>query len=173
MPSQGSVSALCGSSAAVAACYGEMRHIARRILLSAGDRLLFQPTELAHEAAIRLLMIDATRFESNAHMLATAARITRRALLDEIRASHAVKRRPLLRTRWPDGAYDARLDELDDAIEALGAISPDHARIIELRFFLGMTVEEAATAEGVSPRSIKRRWAAARAWLQERIENGA
>jgi RNA polymerase sigma factor (TIGR02999 family) len=158
---------------AIAACYEEMRRIARRLLVSAGDRLLFQPTELAHEAAIRMLMIDSTRFESNAHMLATAARITRRALLDEIRASHAVKRRPVLRTMWPEGEHDARLDELDEAIEALGAISPDHARIIELRFFLGMTVEETATAEGVSPRSIKRRWAAARAWLQERLDSGA
>jgi len=173
MPSQGGAAAHADPSVAVAACYDEMRRIARRILVSAGDRILFQPTELAHEAAIRLLMTDAARFESNAHMLATAARITRRALLDEVRASHAVKRRPLLRTTWPEGAYDARLDELDEAIEALGAISPDHARIIELRFFLGMTVEEAATAEGVSPRSIKRRWAAARAWLQERIDHGA
>jgi RNA polymerase sigma factor (sigma-70 family) len=94
-------------------------------------------------------------------------------LLDEIRANHAAKRRPVLRTVWPDGDYDARLDELDEAIEALGAISPDHARIIELRFFLGMTVEEAAVSEGVSPRSIKRRWAAARAWLQERIDRSA
>ena len=150
-----------------------MRRIARRTLLSAGDRLIFQPTELAHEAAIRLLMLDVGRFESKAHMLATAARITRRALLDEVRARHAIKRLPVLRTVWPDGEGHARLDELDEALEALSAVSPDHARIIELRFSLGMSVEETALSEGVSPRSVKRRWAAARAWLQARLESDA
>lgn len=152
-------------------CYDEMRRMARRVLVSAGDRMLLQPTELAHEAAIRLLAIEADRFESRAHLLATAARITRRALIDEARASRALKRRaPALMTLWPDEARPVSLDLLEIALEALAAVSPDHARTVELRFSLGMTVEEAAASEGISPRTVKRRWAAARAWLQRRIE---
>lgn len=165
--------ARAGDPAAIAACYEEMRRIARRVLASPSDRRLLQPTELAHEAAIRLLMLDAAQFESRSHMLATAARITRRTLLDEVRATRAAKRVPALLTIWPGPAAHVTLDVLDDALKALAEVSPEHARIVELRFSLGLTVEEAAASEGLSPRSVKRRWAAARAWLQARIEADA
>ncbi|PZU10022.1 ECF-type sigma factor [Sphingomonas sp.] len=161
-----------GGEETVAGCYEEMRRIARRLLASESDRRLFQPTELAHEAAIRLLMLEPDRFQTRAHMLATAARITRRALLDEVRSRRAAKRTPVLLTIWPEREQPARLDELDSALEELAAMSPDHARIIELRFSLGMDVEEVAASEQISPRTVKRRWAAARAWLQTRIESG-
>lgn len=155
----------------VAECYEEMRRTARRLLGSASDRLLLQATELAHEAAIRLLATDLDRYENRAHMLAAAARITRHALIDEVRASRAVKRRvPSLLTLWGDQADPIELETLDQAVAALGRISADHARIVELRFSLGLSVEEAAASEGVSPRTIKRRWAAARAWLQQGLE---
>jgi len=145
--------------------------MARRLLASPADRLLFQPTELAHEAAIRLLAIEPTRFASRAHMLATAARITRQALIDEARAASAAKRRmPTPLTLWPGQAEPLPLDELDAAVAALARVSADHARIVELRFSLGLTVEEAAETEGLSPRTVKRRWAAARAWLQAHLE---
>jgi RNA polymerase sigma factor (TIGR02999 family) len=154
---------------AVADCYQEMRRIARHVLTSTTDRQLFQPTELAHEAAIRLLSLDGERFASRAHMLAVAARITRHTLLDEVRAMRAQKRTPPPLTVAPETAGSMTLEMLDGALDALAKVSPEHARIVELRFSLGMTVEEAAAAEGVSERSIKRRWAAARAWLQARI----
>lgn len=156
----------------LAECYEEMRRMARRVLSSPSDRLLLQPTELAHETVIRLLAIDPSQFGSRAHLLATAARITRRALIDEARAARALKRRaPSLLTLWPDEPASALpLDVLDDALAALVAVSADHARIVELRFSLGMTVEETAASEGLSVRTVKRRWAAARAWLQHYLE---
>ena len=145
--------------------------MARRLLASPGDRLLLQPTELAHEAAIRLLAIEPAHFINRAHMLATAARITRRALIDEARGARALKRRmPGLLTLWPGETRTVELDVLDEAVSALARVSADHARIVELRFSLGLTVEEAAASEGLSPRTVKRRWSAARAWLQHYLE---
>jgi RNA polymerase sigma factor (TIGR02999 family) len=168
----GAISRLSKPPADFADCYEEMRRIARRVLTSASDRHLLQPTELAHEAAIRLLALDSATFECRAHMLAIAARITRRALIDEARASRAKKRQtPSLLTLWPGEARkEVLLEDLDEALVGLAAVSADHARIVELRFMLGLTVDEAAVAEGIAPRTVKRRWAAARAWLQQRLE---
>jgi len=154
--------------ALVAACYEEMRQIARR-LLAGGDRhLLVQPTDLAHDAAIRLLRLDRMQFASQAPLLATAARITRQALIDEARRARRLKRQaPAMMTMVGDVASaPIGLEELDAAVGELARVSPEHAEIVELRFTLGLTIEETATVTGQSARTIKRRWAATRAWLQ-------
>lgn len=155
------------ASAHLGTCYAEIRRIAGLLVASHRAGRLLQPTELVHEAALRLLRIDALRIEDSGHMLALAARVMRQALIDEMRRSYAAKRRPVLLTSWP-GAAEAivPLDLLDAAVERLNAISSDYAQIIELRFTLGMTIAEVAAATDLSERTVKRRWQAARTWLQ-------
>jgi RNA polymerase sigma factor (TIGR02999 family) len=152
----------------LAQCYSEMRRMARRIL--SGNQLgrVLQPTELANEAAIRLIRANLANAKDESHLLAIAARTMRQILVDEARrASSAKRNEPLLVTRWPGGDGEGLVDmaDLDGALEALAALSPKRAEIVELRFMLGMTVEETARATGIPARSIKRQWQAARAWL--------
>ena len=156
----------------LAQCYGEMRRMARRIL--AGNVLgrALQPTELANEAAIKLIRANLANASDEGHLLAIAARTMRHILVDEARKAAASKRQdPALLTAWPgadDGAGGTTpvdMGELDGALAALAALSPQRAQIVELRFMLGMTVEETAAASGIPERTVKRHWQAARAWL--------
>ncbi len=156
------------SAALLAACYDDVRRIARGIVARDGPSRPLQATELANEAAIRLMGVDRMEIQGKAHMLAMAARTMRRILIDEARKGGARKRRaPTLVTCWPDDPSSGMIDvgDLDRALEALAAVSPEHAQVVELRFMLGLTVEEAARASGIAERTIKRRWQAARAWL--------
>ncbi|MBS0478757.1 MAG: sigma-70 family RNA polymerase sigma factor [Proteobacteria bacterium] len=160
------------SAELLAACYDDVRRIARGIVARDGPNRPLQATELANEAAIRLMGLDRMEINGKAHMLAMAARTMRRIMIDEARKGAAGKRRmPTMVTRWPDDPAAALLDigDLDRALEALGEVSPEHAQVVELRFMLGLTVEEAARASGLAERTIKRRWQAARAWLLERL----
>lgn len=161
-----------GDPELVAQAYAEIRRIARGLMSRGGERLLLQPTDLANDAVIRLLRGDGMAFESRGHLLATAAKMMRGALIDEIRKASAGKRQaPSAQTLIPSlSAVPIDLDLLDRAVAALLEVSPEHARIVELRFTLGMTVEEAAEAMGLAPRTLKRRWAAARTWLQHALE---
>ena len=160
----------------LAACYDDVRRIARRVISGDGMNRALQATELANEAAIRLMGVNRMEIKDKAHMLALAAQTMRRILIDEARKTSAAKRdaRGFV-TVWPDdpsaGLID--IDDLDRALAALESFSPEHAQIIELRFMLGMTVEEAAKASGQSERTIKRRWQAARAWLLDYLADHA
>lgn len=155
----------------LAECYAEMRRIARR-LMAQESRLPLQPTDLAHEAAIRLMGLDHIKVCDRAHMLALVARLMRQALIDEVRKVRAAKRQtPSTLTNWPGGRQLIELDVLDDALRALAEVSAEHAEVVELRFSLGLTIEEAASATGMAERTIKRRWQAARAWLQHYLES--
>lgn len=155
-------------------CYGEIRRIARSLVAHHRAGQLLQPTELVHEAALRMLRIEGLDVRDRGHVLALAARVMRQALIDEMRRAYASKRQqPALLTRWPGGnATDIALDVLDEAVERLAAVSPEYAEIVELRFTLGMTVEEVAVAIGLGERTVKRRWQAARAWLQRHLSEG-
>ena len=158
----------------LALCYEDTRQIARRMLAGEGARRGFQATELANEAAIRLMALDRMAIKDRGHMLAMAARTMRRILIDESRRHGAVKRHaPTFITRWPDDADAQLIDivDLDRALEALDAVSPEHAQIVELRFMMGLSVEEAATNSGVSVRTVKRRWQSARAWLLDFLQD--
>ncbi|MDB5680924.1 MAG: sigma factor family protein [Sphingomonas bacterium] len=164
------------SAELLAACYDDVRRIARSIVARDGPNRSLQATELANEAAIRLMGLDRMEIRGKAHMLAMAARTMRRIMIDEARKGAAGKRRmPTMVTRWPDDPAAALLDigDLDRALEALAAVSPEHAQVVELRFMLGLTVEEAARASGLAERTIKRRWQAARAWLLEHLGDDA
>jgi RNA polymerase sigma factor (TIGR02999 family) len=159
----------------LADCYGEMRRIARGLLAGDALKAVYQPTELANEAVLRLLDATAIEVSGRGHLLACAARTMRRTLIDESRKQAAAKRRrPELVTSIPGGGGGdlIPLERLDEALAALARHSPEHAEIVELRFSLGMTVEEAAAATGLAERTLKRRWQAARTWLQDYLDHG-
>lgn len=154
--------------------YMELRRLARMLLLQERKGHTLGCTALVHEAYLRL--VDQTRMDWNgrAHFFGAAATAMRRVLVDHARARGAVKR--------GDGAVAVELDQvvlalqpdldvvaLDRALEELATFDPAGARIIELRFFGGMSVEETAAIVGSSPATVKRDWAAARAWLYKRL----
>ena len=157
-------------------CYAEMRRTARALVNgdNGAAQILMQPTDLAHDAAIRLLRLDTIEVKDRGHMLALAARVMRQSMIDELRRARAAKRQtPSLLTEWPSAhTPHVELDVLDDALRALAEVSAEHAEIVELRFSLGLTVEETAALTGLNPRTVKRRWQASRAWLQHYLEAG-
>jgi len=152
----------------LSAYYEEFRLIARRVLRDDGGRLAIQPTDLAHEAALRILKLERIDWRDRTHFLALSARVMRQTLLDEVRRFQAAKRRPAeVMTLWPGAGEKAALpiDRLDGALERLFKIDAERARIVELRFFAGLTLEEIAHALDLSESTVTRRWRAARAWL--------
>lgn len=155
----------------VALHYDELRKVARRIIVSDAQRHALQATELVNEAVLRLIRSGLESVSEREHLLALAARTMRRILIDEARKALAAKRQPPpLITQWP-GSPPAGLDleDLDQAIAALEAFSPEHGRIVELRFGLGLTVEETARLIDMPERTVKRRWQAARVWLHDHM----
>lgn len=164
-----------GQSAAldelVPAVYAELRRIAGRYMRRERPGQSLQATALVHEAYLRLLKDEDLSFENRAHFLGIAARAMRQILVEHARARGADKRGgerrriTLNEAVASDQPADVDLLALDQALERLAARSADQARIVELRFFGGLTNEEAASALGVSPATVKRAWAVARAWL--------
>jgi len=161
------------SDGLLAACYADMRRVARGIMANDGMRNAMAPTDLAHEAAIRLIRSDLSHVSDPAHMLALAARSMRQVLIDEVRKARAAKRhRPTMLTLWPrdDGGEQLiDIEALDAALVALAEVAEDHARIVELRFSLGLSVPEVTAITGIPERTVKRRWQAARAWLRDHL----
>jgi RNA polymerase sigma factor (TIGR02999 family) len=150
-------------------CYSELRMLARRMLVGDSAALRLQPTDLANEAALRMLRLDRMEWNDRAHFLATAATVMRQALLDEVRRFRADKRQapPVLTTLVQTGVstVDLDLERLDGSLTRLSQVSPERARLVELRFFVGLTIEETADVLGSSAATVKRQWDAARAWL--------
>lgn len=155
----------------LAQCYDDMRRVARRILAGDGMAAQIQPTDLAHDAAIRLILSnDQLSIEDRGHLLALAARTMRRILIDEVRKAGAAKRQaPTVMTQWPGAQATTLIDlsDLDEALNALQGYSERHALIVEMRFTLGLTVEETSLQTGIPERTVKRHWQAARAWLHD------
>jgi RNA polymerase sigma factor (TIGR02999 family) len=150
-------------------CYSELRMLARRMLAGDSAALRLQPTELANEAALRMLKLDRMEWNDRAHFLATAATVMRQALLDEVRRYRADKRQapPVMTTLIDTGVstVDLDLERLDNSLTRLNQVSPDRARLVELRFFVGLTIEQTADVLGSSAATVKRQWDASRAWL--------
>ncbi len=157
--------------------YDELKRLAGRYLRSEGDRLTLQPTSLVHEAYLRLTSQRRGAFADRAHFFRTAAQMMRRVLIDYCRARLAVKRGGAeLRVTLvdsnlePTAGPDVDLLALDRALDQLAALDPQQATIVELRFFAGLTVEETAQTLGLSPATVKRDWALARAFLVVELE---
>jgi RNA polymerase sigma factor (TIGR02999 family) len=154
--------------------YDELRRIARRHLRRERPDHTLQSTALVHEAYLRLIRQGPADVENRAHFLAVASRLMRQILVDHARGHRAAKR---------DGGYRLELHEavaartdpsldllaLDDALNELARLDPDQARIVELRYFGGLSIEDTAEVSGVSITTIKREWATARAFLRREL----
>jgi RNA polymerase sigma factor (TIGR02999 family) len=158
--------------------YEEMRLIAARHLRGERAAHSLQPTDLAHEAFLRLVRQNVT-WQNRAHFFGVAAEIMRRILVDHARKRLAEKRGAGVETisldaniEWP-GGKDLNLVKLDDCLTALAEVDPQQSKVIELRFFGGLTVEETAAVIGVAPITVKREWRMARAWLLREMERSA
>lgn len=140
-----------------------------------GDHTL-QPTALLHEAFLRLVRQNRVRWENREQFLSIAARVMRRVLVDHARRVQAEKRGGALQTISLDEADDVAADRdvdlvaLDDALIRLAEMDAEQGRIVELRYFGGLTIAETAGVLSVSPATVKRRWDSARAWLRTQIE---
>lgn len=136
-----------------------------------------QATSLVHEAYLRLLGTSAG-FENRAHFFGAAAEAMRRILVDQARERHARKRGaghaalPLEEGMAAGKPLDVEILDVDRALSRLEERDAQMARVVKLRFFAGMTVQEVAEALALSPRSVDRSWASARAWLQREIKRG-
>jgi len=160
----------------LAACYHELRTIARALLAHDAAAQHIQPTELAHEAALRLLRLDRIELRDRNHFLALSARVMRQVLVDEVRRQRAQKRqaRGMLST-WFEPGIDATvvdIEALDRSLSRLAAISPVRGRVVELRFFAGLALPDIAGVLNLSERTLKRHWQAARAWLLRDMGGG-
>jgi RNA polymerase sigma-70 factor (ECF subfamily) len=155
--------------------YLDLRRQAAAQLRREGREHTLQPTALVHEVFLRLAGQTLVRFEDRAHFLGVCAGLMRRVLIDHARRRLRQKRGGTLcrveldfEPESPE-RRDVDLIALDRALDELQALDPDQARLVELRFFAGLSTEEAAQALGVSSRTVKRDWRSARAWLLHRL----
>jgi RNA polymerase sigma factor (TIGR02999 family) len=153
------------------AVYEDLRRVARRRLRAERADHSLAPTALVHEAYLRLVGMRRVRWQNRAQFFAIAARLMRQILVDQARAVGAAKRGagvwrvPLTDERATTGPRDVSLLDLDAALQKLSEADPRLGDLVVLRFFGGLTVEEAAEAVGSSPATVKRDWSRARAWL--------
>jgi RNA polymerase sigma factor (TIGR02999 family) len=158
--------------------YDELRRLADHYLRRERPDHTLQPTALVHEAYLKL--IDQTRvdWQNRAHFFGVAAQLMRRILVDHARRHQAEKRGGFRQKLTLDEAVDysqtrdVDLVKLDDALTALAKFDARQSRIVELRFFGGLTIEETAEALGISPATVKVDWSMAKAWLRREIGGG-
>lgn len=160
--------------------YRELHLIASRYMAAERPGHVLQSTALVNEAFLKLVQ-QRVDWQSRAHFFAIAASAMRRILVDHARQAHSGKRgkavAPLPLDMAPPVAAAPGLDQvdlfsLDRALRKLEALDPQQAKVVELRYFGGLTVEEAADVLDVSPTTVKREWAVARAWLLRELEFG-
>ena len=156
--------------------YDELRRLANHYLQRERSDHTLQSTALVHEAYLRLAGPNTPQWQNRAHFFGIAARVMRQILVEYARAHSAAKRGGV-------GACKITLDEslelaqktdidvvaLDGALERLSELDPQQSRIVELRFFTGLTIEDTAEVMDLSPATVKRDWTSARAWLHREI----
>ena len=162
--------------------HAECRRIAARQLRAERDEHTLQPTALVNELYLRLVDQRRTSWKDRAQFFGVTARLMRRVLVDHARARQAGKRgagRVLVpldaaaEVSGDPGDPGADILAIDEALDRLGAHDPDQQRLVELRFFAGLTVDETAHVLGCSPRTVKREWQLAKAWLYRELSGGA
>jgi RNA polymerase sigma factor (TIGR02999 family) len=155
--------------------YKELRSLAARYLRRERPDHTLQSTALVHEAFLRLIDQDQVQWKNRAHFFGVAAQMIRRILVDHARTRHAQKRGGNARKLSLDEAIgvpehrDLDIVALDDALKELSELDAQQSKVIELRFFAGLSIEETAEALGISPATVKREWVTARAWLLRQL----
>ena len=158
---------------------GELRRIARRYMRSERSGHTLQTTALINEAYLRLIGEDRVDWQSRAHFLGIAARLMRQILVDYARRSNRGKRAgareilPLDEDLVFSPARSTQLIHLDEALERLAQADSRKAQVVELRYFGGLSVEEAAQVLQVSPNTVIRDWSLSRAWLKRELETAS
>jgi RNA polymerase sigma factor (TIGR02999 family) len=155
--------------------YDELHQLAVLAMRRETEGHTLQPTELVHEAFMRLVGQHGTDWQNRSHFYGIAAQAIRRILIDHARKRRAAKRDHGIRVTLEDsmrdaGARDLDLLALDDALEQLAALDARQAKVVELRYFGGLSIEETAEALGTSPATVKRDWTFARAFLLRALD---
>ncbi|HZR65483.1 MAG TPA: sigma-70 family RNA polymerase sigma factor [Terriglobales bacterium] len=159
--------------------YDELRRIARHYLQGERSGHTLQSTALVNEAYVRMVAQDFPEWQSRAHFFAVAAQLMRQILVDYARSHRASKR--------GGNVYKVTLDEaegqpvktdvdilaLDEALKELAEMDPQQSRVVELKFFAGLSIEHTAEVLGVSPSTVKRDWVTARAWLYRELDRSS
>jgi RNA polymerase sigma factor (TIGR02999 family) len=155
--------------------YNELRRMARRHMQSENPGHTLQATALVNDLYMQLIDQKRVNWKNRAHFFGVSAQIIRRLLVDHARARHRLKRGGgALKVEWneeisPSPPIETTLLALDDALNQLSEIDPEKTRIIELRFFAGLSINEIAEVLKISPATVKRDWAFARAWLYRQL----
>ena len=158
--------------AVVPLVYEELRRVAHHYLRQERADHTLQSAALVHEAYLRLEKQGSAKFENRAHFLAICAQLMRQILVEYARSRNRVKRDGGDRVTLHGLAFKSRsvdMVALDDALNELAKLDQQQCRIVELRFFGGLSVEETSDVLKLSPRTVKRHWASARAWLHQQI----
>jgi RNA polymerase sigma factor (TIGR02999 family) len=157
--------------------YDELRRLANRYLRNERPGHTLQTTALVHEAYLKLVGQKQANWQNRVQFFAAAAQVMRHILVDYARSRRAFKRGGDYCRLSLDEAIisskekDPDLLSLNEALNSLAAIDPQQSRVVELRVFGGLTVEDTAAALGISPRTVKREWSMAKAWLHRQIKN--
>ena len=156
------------------ALYGELKRMAGGLLRDERDGHTLQPTALVHEAWIRLIDDRGVGAGGRGHFLGLAARAMRRILVEHARARQRLKRggewrRVDLASEVADVGAEHEILAIDGELEVLAGLSERQSRIVEMRYFTGLSLEDVAEALGLSTRSVEREWRFARAWLADRL----
>jgi RNA polymerase sigma factor (TIGR02999 family) len=155
--------------------YGELKRLARAHLRRERSDHTLQTTALVHEAYLKLVRQDSVKWQGRSHFFAIAAQLMRRILIDHARAHLREKRGGGIAPMPLDDAlvfspeHSEELLKLDAALGRLATLDPRQSRIVELRFFGGLSVDETAAFLGVSAKTVKRDWAVAKAWLHGEV----
>jgi RNA polymerase sigma factor (TIGR02999 family) len=157
--------------------YAELRRIAAVRMRAEDPSHTLTPTALVHEAYVRLLNSAELQFQDRSHFLAVAAQAMRRILVDHARAKRAARRGggQVAASQEYDIAIPETEDDilaLDEALSRLAEMSPRQCRVVELRYFAGLTEEQVAEVLGVTRRTVNRDWQVARAWLHSQMTKG-
>jgi RNA polymerase sigma factor (TIGR02999 family) len=154
--------------------YSELRRLAHNYLRKERPDHTLQSAALVHEAYLRLMKQQPMHFENRAHFFAVSAQLMRQILVEYARRRKAAKRDPGYKLTLDESLVPARtrsvdLIVLDDALKGLAKVDPRQCRIVELRFFGGLSIEETSQVLGVSPATVKREWNTAKLWLYNQI----
>jgi RNA polymerase sigma factor (TIGR02999 family) len=159
--------------------YAELRRIAHHYLQNERPGHTLQSTALVHEAYVRLVDQDLPQWQTRAHFFGVAAQLMRQILVDYARNHRAAKRGGNVCTLTLDEAEEVpqRMNvdvvALDEAMKTLAAMDPQQSRVVELKFFAGLSIEDTSEVLGISASTVKRYWITARAWLYRELDRSA